>query len=278
LMLLTVILALPSLARAAGKDTGERVAHAQAACLSGDYAKGVAILAGLYVSTRDPIYIFNQGRCFEQNGKYEEAIVRFREFQRKNANAGRPSDPMAEQHIADCQSLLDKQKPAAPAVPAPPPPASEPVTVAAPVAPVSPPIVQAESKPESVEVPSAVVSTAPAAEPAGDGFGLRIAGIATAVAGMGAIATAVVLNLKANDLSKDLEAANNSQETLYSRSKASTRSRYETWGWVAYGTGAACVAGGAVLYLLGHHQARPQVAIVPALADGHVGAALQGAF
>jgi hypothetical protein len=30
----------------------------------------VEILAGLYVDTNDPTYIFNQGRCFEQTHRY----------------------------------------------------------------------------------------------------------------------------------------------------------------------------------------------------------------
>jgi hypothetical protein len=32
------------------------------ACLSGDYTKGVAILSELFVDTKDPTYLFNQGR------------------------------------------------------------------------------------------------------------------------------------------------------------------------------------------------------------------------
>ena len=46
------------------------------ACLSGDYTKGVAILSELFVDTKDPTYLFNQGRCFEQNRRYDDAIAR----------------------------------------------------------------------------------------------------------------------------------------------------------------------------------------------------------
>jgi hypothetical protein len=96
---------------------------------------------------------------------------------------------------------------------------------------------------------------------------------------VGGIATGVILNLKANSLAKNLEAASGSSTTLYSRSTESSRSTYQTLGWVAYGAGAACLAGGAVLYLLGHSQGQnAQVAFVPAVGAGHVGAALQGAF
>jgi hypothetical protein len=138
------ILVVSPRAWAAGGDTTDLAAQAQAACLAGDCSKGVAILADLYVSTRNAIYIFNQGRCFEQCGRYEQAIVRFREYQRKNTNAGRPLDPLAEQHIADCQALLDKQKVAPSAAPPPPDPA-------APAAPLSVPLSAGVQAPESTE-------------------------------------------------------------------------------------------------------------------------------
>jgi len=49
----------------AAKPRTERVA--KAACLSGDYIKGVSILAELYVQTNDPNLLFNQGRCYQQS-------------------------------------------------------------------------------------------------------------------------------------------------------------------------------------------------------------------
>jgi hypothetical protein len=104
--------------RGAGKDDRERAA--KKACLTGDPVSGVAILADLYIDTSDTAYLFNQGRCFEQNGRYQEAVVRFREYQRKNADAGKAPDAKAEKHIADCLALSDEQKPApSPAAPSP---------------------------------------------------------------------------------------------------------------------------------------------------------------
>jgi hypothetical protein len=133
------ILAASGTTWAAGKDSKERAA--KTACLAGDYAKGVALLAELYVSTGEAIYLFNQGRCFQQNGKYEEAIVRFREYQRKNIDAGRAPDAVAEKHIADCREQLAQNKPATPTSPpaqdkpaseSAPPPAPLPVFSATP--------------------------------------------------------------------------------------------------------------------------------------------------
>jgi hypothetical protein len=94
-------------AQAASRQAQERKAHK--ACLSGDYAKGVSILSDLFVDSDDPTYILNQGRCFEQNRRYEDAIARFQEYLRAGMNL-KPSDKvLAEKHIADCQNLLTKQ-------------------------------------------------------------------------------------------------------------------------------------------------------------------------
>jgi tetratricopeptide (TPR) repeat protein len=95
-------------AEADGLDAKKRAA--KKACLTGDHAKGVALLAEIYVDTNNPIYLFNQGRCYQQNGMYEDAVLRFREYQRKNADAGGAYDPEAERQIVECLSLLEVQK------------------------------------------------------------------------------------------------------------------------------------------------------------------------
>jgi hypothetical protein len=282
LPLLTLLCATSAFASSkdrAPKESKDKLA--KTACLSGDYAKGVALLAELYVSTNDIAYLFNQGRCFEQNGKYEEAIVRFREFQRKNADAGNPPDAAAEKHIADCQDLLDKAKPATPvpptpaAVPGASPMPAVPLTTAPVVEPAAP-----VSTPEAAKQPEGTV----AASTGGDqGAGLRIAGIVTFAVGVAGVATALGLNLKANSLASDLNGSAstmNSSSTLYTRSKESSRSTYETLSWVGYGVGGACLAAGAILYYLGHSRAagHASVALLPAAGPGQVGAVVQGAF
>jgi hypothetical protein len=107
------------------------------------------------------------------------------------------------------------------------------------------------------------------------GAGLRIAGLTALSVGVAGLASGVILNLKANSLADALDRS----DTSYSRSRESTRATYETWGWVGYGVGAACVASGAILYLLGYSQGqRSQVSLVPIAGSGQTGAALQGAF
>jgi len=84
-------LALSGAARAADPAPGgedKRPNAALAACASGDVTKGIAILGELYAETRNPSYVFNQGRCFQKNNKLEQArgsfeIARFYEKKRR---------------------------------------------------------------------------------------------------------------------------------------------------------------------------------------------------
>lgn len=82
--------------------------EAKRACLSGDYTKGVAILADLFVDSNNPTYLFNQGRCYEQNIRYEEAIGRFNEYLLKTVNISELEKADAQKHIALCEAALKK--------------------------------------------------------------------------------------------------------------------------------------------------------------------------
>jgi len=274
LFLLACVLAAGP-ARAGAKDNlASTEKEAKKACISGDYAKGVALLSQLYVDTNNIIYVFNQGRCLEQNGRYEDAILRFREYARKLKNAGRPEDAEVDRHIADCQALL--AKPAAP--PAPAAPATVPAPVPTPA--VHPPSSVQDTNPaESVAaLPSNVLTpdiTQQAPSTDKPGKGLRVAGIVTFGLGIAGLATGVILNVKANAVADEMEALPSTSR----RDKENTRARYETYGWVAYSAGAACAAGGALLYYLGYRQGREsQVAFVPMATANSLAAVLQGAF
>jgi hypothetical protein len=228
--------------------------QARKACLAGDYSKGVAILADLFVETRHPLMIFNQGRCFEQNGLYEEAISRFEEYLRvtKGTDTDAKDRGEAQSHVADCQAKLERSRPPGPPSPGTPPRAEQGLVTA-------PPTVARRTQ------------SAPSPNP---GAGLRLAGIVVGAAGVAALGTAVVLNLKANSLANDLNSP-----TGFDRSKLSDRSSYRTMSLVAYGVGSACLVGGAVLYGIGVTRSQPStVAVLPALAPGYASLSLQGAF
>jgi len=234
--------------RAASKEAKERAA--KKACLGGDAGAGVAILIDLYLDTNDTTYLFNQGRCLEQNHRYEDAIARFREYLVKGKNLTAEEKADTNNHITACETYLRGSK------------AAETASSAAPVPPV------AENRPTQM-----VGSTATAPSPGQAGGGLRTVGfVAMAVGGVGLV-TGLVLNLKANSMSSDLEKN-------YDPGQDATRKRLGTATWIAYGTGAACLAGGAILYYLGWGSSNrsSSVALMPTVGPEMTGTALVGAF
>jgi len=264
--ILLPVLSLLLTSNASAADRGEKEREAKRACLNGDVAKGVAILTDLFVDSGEPIYIYNQGRCFEQNERYQEAIGRFREYLRKvggSKTVDTAEKDEAEKHVVDCQALLAEKEKAGPAGetarPAP-----------LPVGP-SPP---SSAGSDSTSEPAAAVAK-PAASPAAagsPGSGLRIAGIATASVGVAALVVGLVLNLEANSMVRGLTPT-------YNRSDDSSSQTYKTLSIVGYSVGGVCLAGGAVLYYLGWRAGKSSsVALLPSFSTGSASAVLAGVF
>lgn len=252
-------------ASAANRQAEERIARK--ACLGGDYNKGVQILADLFVDTKDPTYIFNQGRCFEQNHRYEDAISRFDEYLRVSGEKLDATDrAAAEKHIADCKDRLPpaesgKFQTSAPQpfVPPPPTPATLPEP---PSSTESSRSIAAQPGPQRVSTPG--------------GSGLRVAGIVTASVGAAAAVAGVLLNLKANDIASSMGTTVGNYDA-----RNSDRKTYETMAWIGYGVGAACVVTGAILYGVGRKtggDSTTSVALLPAIGPGQAGALLTGGF
>lgn len=265
-MTVVILLADGPTAQAAGKPTRQaKERTARKSCLSGDWAKGIDILADLFVDSHDPTYIFNQGRCLEQNHRYEDAIEKFKEFLRTGETQNLKSEDKdsAEKHIAACKETLVSQGGAA-----------EPLGQLAP-----PPIAPAVVPPPAPapEEPSPIVVQTNAAKPTGNaGSGLRIAGIVTAAFGLAAAGAGVGFNVVANNTARDIESTLNGYAT-----KKSDHDTYVTLSWVSYGVGAACLVTGAVLYGMGlkaRSSASTQVALVPAVGPGQAGVVFMEAF
>jgi tetratricopeptide (TPR) repeat protein len=235
---------------------------ARKACLIGDYANGVSILADLFIKHKDPVYIFNQGRCLEQSLRYRDAIGRFEEFLRINESSQADSDARSEAqtHISDCKAkLLDEEKAQTPRPVPPPEPPSDPQ-----------PLPKQGPTVEIVDDPKA------AAEPAKGGGGLVIAGLVTGGVGVAAVIAGVAFNLKANSMSNEMEGT----VDAYTPSKDSSQKSYQTLTWIGYGVGAACIATGTILTVVGMTRSsnRSDVALVPAVGPGQAGVLLHGGF
>jgi hypothetical protein len=249
-----LLFALPS-AYAANRDAKERIARR--ACLNGDPVKGVQILTDLFIATNDPTYVYNQGRCWEQNNRYEEAIGRFREYLRIATTQDKAALASAENHIADCEALLRKNGWVADQ------PAQSPVPTPLPATP--PPPIAPTSQPPVATIYRVPPSTSPSA-----GSGLRIVGIVVLAVGGAALVTGLALNLKANNMVGALS-------NHYDPSTESSSKDYKILSQISYGAGGALVAGGVLLYYLGV-RAGNQMTVTPSVANGTAGAVLTGAF
>lgn len=262
-----LLASLPALAAGKHADDGRQAKEraARKACLGGDYAKGVDLLSDLFIDTHDPTYVFNQGRCFEQNRRYEDAIARFDEYLHlPDAHLSADDRAAAEDRIANCKSKL------------PPDHAASPVTVPQGLIAAPSPGAQASPPGPSPEpTPVAPVVTEAAGPSPHGGSVLRVTGIVLGSAGVLVLTGAVLLNLKANSIVNDWQS-----KVSYTASQSDTRQTYKTLSWVGYGLGTACLATGAVLFGLGLKQRDrdSRVALVPYVGAGQTGAVLQGVF
>jgi tetratricopeptide (TPR) repeat protein len=154
-LLLPLIVVLAWLAAPAfGAEKDPRKFQAQKDCLSGKTDSGVALLAELYAETRNPNFVYNQARCYEQAARPEDALNRFREYLRvaKNISAADRAD--AEKHMEECRALAAEQERA-----------REKKAAAAAVAP--PPQPTATAAPEPMPVPRPETANVEASQPAG---------------------------------------------------------------------------------------------------------------
>jgi hypothetical protein len=181
----------------------EREARAKKACAAGRVDEGVELLAELFTQTGDVNYVYNQGRCYQQNGVADKAVNRFREYLR-TATELQPEDrAVVERYIAE----LEQQRAA------------------------TPPPREAEGSSR-----------------------LRTAALVLGAAGALAIGTGVVLSLKVQSYERETNeglASMDPVEPWWLEGRISSGTRLETFQWVAYGVGAAAIAGGVVCHVLG---------------------------
>ena len=235
LVLLTLA---PSPARAAD----QRAEEARRECLAGRTQRGIDLLAALYAETRDANYIYNQGRCFQQNGRPDEAITRFREYLRAADDLSPQEQADVRRQIADCEQTAERQRR---------PPAPAPATVVA-------------AKP------------APPEPPPDQGRGLRLGGAITAAVGVAALGAGVAMSARARAVEQEIEARFQTTGDFSRRTYDSGR-RASTLAWIGYAGGAAALGAGALCYYLGT-RAPARVAAAPALAPGMAGGVLRVGF
>jgi hypothetical protein len=188
-------------APARAQTADPRETQSRSECLAGRFQAGVDLLAQMFAETGDVNYIYNQGRCYEQNGRFSEAILHFREFLRKAKNLSAEEKAEVNGHIAECKAMKAEQDslavPAAAVPVTPPAPAAQP----APAATVAPALPAETAAP----IPAGVVETTPS-RPSADnrGASLRTAGIVTGSVGAAALIAGVIFSIETHNISDDL--------------------------------------------------------------------------
>ena len=111
-------------AAAEGREARER--EARKACFTGNVDRGVEILVDLYGETGHPNYIYNEARCFERNGKYDQALLSYEDYLRKARDVGTAERAEVEKSITELRAKVAHGGVGAPAgTPTTPPPGAE---------------------------------------------------------------------------------------------------------------------------------------------------------
>jgi hypothetical protein len=223
LLIAAVLLAAP-VARGAGKSREQREAEARKACAAGRVEAGIEILAELLTEYSHPNYIYNQARCYQQNGRPEPAISRFKEYLRAAADATPDERARVERFIKELEAEVQAAAPPAP------PPKSE----AAPAV-VAPPVAEPPPRPE-VEVFEP--------EPRARVYTLRIAAVALGAVGVAGLVTGVVSSLQVRSLNRQVAGLKvGDYDTGDLGAHHDKGHRWQTLQWVGYGIGGAALAG-----------------------------------
>lgn len=266
----TACVLLLAIAPARAQPADPREIQARADCSAGRVQAGVDALAQMFAESNDATYIYNQGRCYEQNGKFEEAVLRFREFLRKAKSLSAEEKAEVNGHINDCQAELNRRL-ASP--PSPPSARIQPV----PIEPVAP------AKPEVAVLPKPgadVVTTLDHPSGGSGGAGLRTAGIVTGSLGAAFVVAGVIFSIETHSTSSGVTS--DAALRSYSRTTYNHGKLFEELQWVGYGVGAAALATGGVLYYLGyrtaHSPASGSISLLLMPLPGGTGAVVQGSF
>jgi hypothetical protein len=195
-----------------------RESKARAACAAGNVDKGISILENIYEETGDNNALYNQGRCFQLNGRNKEALDRFKEYRRRVPVLPADEEAQVEGYMRELRADL-----AGSGNPAPAPP---------------------------VETVVAAPPPEPPAPPAETHNGLRVASAILVGAGAAAFVSGVYFSLRVRAIQNDLESGGTITGAEWN-SKVQDGQNAQTYQWVSYGVAAAALSGSVVMYLVG---------------------------
>jgi tetratricopeptide (TPR) repeat protein len=240
----------------------------------GIYDEAIAEYMAAYKAKDDPALLFNLGQAHRLAGHAAEALRFYKTYLAKVPEADNRAD--VEAKIRELKELVEKQRPQ---------PQTEPPAVSAIPSPVSgpaPPGPGATGPVTDVGAggPTAgTVQSTPLEKPP-SGRGMKLAGIAVAASGLALVGTGIAFGVLAKQAGDQLTQLDQ-QRGVFDPSKESAGQRDQVIEGVCIGVGAAAIATGAILYLLGTRagQDAPQaITVSPVLATHSAGATLQVGF
>jgi hypothetical protein len=289
-VLVSLGLAAAAPARRGAGPPDPRILEARKACAAGQVERGVELLAEIVAERNDANAIYNQGRCYQSNGRPEQALARFREYLRIAPKLRRRDRQQVNAFIRELQQELEaKARRTAPS-PGPTPPAASPTAAAAPppvparsktsepaaTVPAPPPSEPAATAPPPIAsepaaaVPAAALAATPVeAEPA-RGRTLRLLSIAGAAVGTVSLAVGIYYGVQASRLERELERRGSPMSSAAFDRKWQQGKRAETRQWIGYGTAAVALGESAVLYLLARPSGRERLVLTPTPTGGVV--------
>jgi hypothetical protein len=240
----------PAASAAQAQRNELRAREARKACAAGKTERGVELLAEIIAESEGENAanaVYNQARCYQQNGWVEEALVRFREYLRIAPALPRADRQRIEGYLRELAAERDARAAAAARA------ASAPALLAAGTA---------------ADAPGA--STALAAR-TGDPTArrTRALGIAALAAGgvaVAAFATGAYFGHRADRAERAIEAVDQPVHNRDFQRTWDRGQRFETWQWIGYATGMAAVTAGTTLYVLHRERTRVEAARARTLA------------
>jgi hypothetical protein len=164
-----------------------RAMEARKACAAGRVEQGIELLAQIIAENGDPNAVFNQARCYQANGRNEQALARFREYLRIAENVQVGEADQVRVYIAELEEEARNRAAAAaraaaatratsPAIAAGRVPVPAPAPTRPPVTPPPPPRPSPSTPPPpaaSIARPSAPPPAWPARDPAPSAAAVR---------------------------------------------------------------------------------------------------------
>jgi hypothetical protein len=286
-LLVSLGVAAAAPARRSAGPPDPRIMEARKACAAGQVERGVELLAEIVAERNDPNAVYNQARCYQGNGRAEQALSRFREYLRIAPRLRRRERAQVDRFIRELEQELEAKArrtaptAAATATAAKPPSAPTPPTSPGAAAPTpaaaASPAAAAPSETAALLAPAAVSSTAAADTAPVPGRTLRILSIAGAVVGTVALAGGIYYGIQASRLERELERRGPPVSAATFDRKWQQGKRAETRQWIGYGAAAVALGESAVLYLLARPSGRERMAGLR-VAPTPVGGALTGRF